>query len=162
MNTGLKFRNLAVSPDESVESWPFEGILAAVERGTLPDWRRLARVIEADPWGPVAQQVLEAIELAQPYGTGELLTRVIGQAREMALASERDEVASEVKRLVDVSGLSQRDFADRIGTSRSRLSTYASGKVMPSAALMVRMRRVARNAAEGAASPPAGSRSATG
>lgn len=155
MNTGLKFRNLAASPDEPVESWPFEGILAAVERGTLPDWRRLARVIGADPWGPVAQQVLEAIELAQPYGTGELLTGVIEEAREMALASERDEVASEVKRLVDVSGLSQRDFADRIGTSRSRLSTYVSGKVMPSAALMVRMRRVARYASP--SSPPVSS-----
>jgi DNA-binding transcriptional regulator YiaG len=161
MNTGLKFRNLAASPHDPVDSWPFEGILAAVERGTLPDWRRLARVIRADPWGPVAQQVLEAIQLAQPYGTAELLTGVIEQARELALASERDEVASEVKRLVEVAGLSQRDFAGRIGTSRSRLSTYISGKVMPSAALMVRMRRVARHAAGAGAAPAAGSCSVT-
>ena len=34
------------------------------------------------------------------------------------------------------------------GTSRSRLSTYMSGKVVPSAALMVRMRRVALKASE--------------
>jgi DNA-binding transcriptional regulator YiaG len=146
MTTALKFRNVTASPDDPVESWPFEGILAAVERGTLPDWRRLAKAIQADPWGPVAQQVLEAVRLSHPYGTTELLEGVVGRARELAADSERTEVASEVRKLVDGSGLSQQDFAERIGTSRSRLSTYMSGKVVPSAALVVRMRRVARRA----------------
>jgi len=141
MTTALKFRNLAASPDDPVETWPFEGILAAVERGTLPDWRRLAKAIQADPWGPVAQQVLEAVRLARPYGTTELLKGVVARARKLAADSERAEVAAEVRRLVSDSGLSQNDFAERIGTSRSRLSTYMSGKVVPSAALMVRMRR---------------------
>lgn len=45
-----KFRNITASVDDPVETWPFEGILAAVERGTLPDWRRLAAAIRADPW----------------------------------------------------------------------------------------------------------------
>jgi DNA-binding transcriptional regulator YiaG len=142
MTTALKFRNVTSSPDDPVETWPFEGILAAVERGTLPDWRRLAKAVQADPWGPVAQQVLEAIQLSRPYGTAELLEGVIGRARKLAADSERAEVAAEVRKLVSDSGLSQHDFADRIGTSRSRLSTYMSGKVVPSAALMVRMRRV--------------------
>ena len=73
MTTALKFRNIDASPDDPVETWPFEGILAAVERGTLPDWRRLASAIRADPWGPVAHQVLEAVRLSRPYGTAELL-----------------------------------------------------------------------------------------
>jgi len=90
MMTALKFRNTIASPDDPVDTWPFEGILAAVERGSLPDWRRLAAAIRADP-----RQVLEPIRL-----------------------------------------------------SRSRLSTYMSGKVVPSAALMVRMRRVALKASE--------------
>jgi DNA-binding transcriptional regulator YiaG len=160
MSTALKFRNLTASPDDPVETWPFEGIIAAVERGTLPDWRRLARVIQADPWGPVAQQVREAINLSHPYGTAELLEGVIDRARQMATDSERDEVASEVKRLVGRSGLSRQEFAERIGTSRSRLSTYMSGSVMPSAALMVRMRRVARYSSSGekASGPPGGAR----
>jgi hypothetical protein len=139
----LKFRNLNVSPDDPVESWPFEGILTAVERGTLPDWRRLAAAIKADPWGPVARQVIEAIDMTHPYGTSELLRGVIMHAQAEAAESERKEVASEIGRLVAGSGLSRQDFADRIGTSRSRLSTYLSGKVTPSAALMVRIRRVA-------------------
>jgi DNA-binding transcriptional regulator YiaG len=130
-----------------VQSWPFEGVLAAVERGTLPDWRRLAKAVHGDPWGPVAQQVLEAVHLSRPYGTAELLEGVVNRAREVTADSERAEVATEVRDLVRASGLSQQDFAARLGTSRSRLSTYMSGKVMPSAALMARMRRVASRAA---------------
>jgi DNA-binding transcriptional regulator YiaG len=148
MTTALKFRNVDASPDDPVETWPFEGILAAVERGTLPDWDRLATAIRADPWGPVAQQVLEAVRLSRPYGTTELLEAVVARARRLAMDSERDTVASEVRDLVGRSGLSKQDFADRIGTSRSRLSTYLSGKVVPSAALMVRMRRVALHASK--------------
>jgi DNA-binding transcriptional regulator YiaG len=148
MTTALKFRNVDASPDDPVETWPFEGILAAVERGTLPDWDRLATAIRADPWGPVAQQVLEAVRLSRPYGTTELLEAVVARARRLAMDSERDTVASEVRDLVGRSGLSKQEFADRIGTSRSRLSTYMSGKVVPSAALMVRMRRVALHASK--------------
>ena len=146
MTTALRFRNIDASPDDPVETWPFEGILAAVERGTLPDWRRLASAIRADPWGPVAQQVLEAVRLSHSYGTAELLEGVVARARKLAVDSERADVASEVQGLVARSGLSKRDFAERIGTSRSRLSTYMSGKVVPSATLMVRMRRVGLHA----------------
>jgi DNA-binding transcriptional regulator YiaG len=148
MTTALKFRNVDASPYDPVETWPFEGILAAVERGTLPDWDRLATAIRADPWGPVAQQVLEAVRLSRPYGTTELLEAVVARARRLAIDSERDTVASEVRDLAGRSGLSKQEFADRIGTSRSRLSTYMSGKVVPSATLMVRMRRVALDASK--------------
>jgi DNA-binding transcriptional regulator YiaG len=120
--------------------------LTAVERGTLPDWRRLAAAIRADPWGPVAQQVMEAVEMSRPYGTSDLLTTVIDRARLDAADSEREQVAGEIRDLVARSGLSQQDFALRLGTSRPRLSTYMAGKVTPSASLMLRMRRVASQA----------------
>jgi DNA-binding transcriptional regulator YiaG len=145
MTTALKFRNIEAAPEDPVETWPFEGILAAVERGTLPDWRRLAKAINANPWGPVAQQVIEALSLSRPYGTAELLEGVVSRAREDAVSSERNAVATEIRNLLEGSGLSRQDFADRIGTSRSRLSTYASGQVVPSAALMVRIRRVVKS-----------------
>jgi DNA-binding transcriptional regulator YiaG len=112
----------------------------------LPDWRRLAAAVRADPWGPVAQQILQAIELSRPYGTSELLTTVIDRARQEAADAEREQVAGEIRDLVARSGLSQRDFALRLGTSRPRLSTYLSGKVVPSAALVLRMRRVTAQA----------------
>ena len=98
MTTPLKFRNISALPEDPVQTWPFEGVLAAVERGTLPDWRRLARAIRADPWGPVAQQVLEAVRLSRPYGTTELLEGVVKRAREMAADSERAEVATRLSR----------------------------------------------------------------
>lgn len=144
--SALRFRNITASVDDPVETWPFEGILTAVERGTLPDWQRLAAAIRADPWGPVAQQVLQAIEMSQPYGTGELLTTVIERARQEAADAERDQVAGEIRDLVAQSGLSRQDFALRLGTSRSRLSTYMAGKVTPSATLMLRIRRVTSHA----------------
>ncbi|MGH3781990.1 MAG: helix-turn-helix domain-containing protein [Pseudonocardiaceae bacterium] len=56
------------------------------------------------------------------------------------------DLAREVRSLVTSSGLTAAQFAEQLGTSASRLSTYSSGKVSPSAALMVRMRRVAQSA----------------
>lgn len=61
-------------------------------------------------------------------------------------------MATEVDRLIRESGLSRAEFASRIGTSSSRLSTYATGRVTPSAALLVRM----RNATERARRPSTG------
>jgi hypothetical protein len=104
---GLHFRNADASPDDPVETWPFEGVLAAIERGTLPDWRRLAAAIAADPWGPVAHQVSEAIRLSRPYGTSALMASVLQDARRTAAKAEREQVAAEVRSLVERSGLSR-------------------------------------------------------
>jgi DNA-binding transcriptional regulator YiaG len=71
------------------------------------------------------------------------MERVIALARHDTEAAERVVVATEIQRLIEKSGLSRAAFASHIGTSTSRLSTYATGKVVPSAALLVRMRSVA-------------------
>jgi transcriptional regulator with XRE-family HTH domain len=55
-------------------------------------------------------------------------------------------VAAEIRDLVARSGLPRQDFALRLGTSRPRLSTYMSGKVTPSAAMMPRIRRATERA----------------
>ncbi|KGM08996.1 helix-turn-helix domain-containing protein [Cellulomonas bogoriensis] len=139
----LSFRNIDASPDEPVETWPFEGVLTALERGGLPHWRRLARAIDDEPWGQVARHVEQAVAVARPFGIGPVMTDLITEARQRAEAAERGEVAADVRGFVDRSGLTRSEFASRIGTSTSRLSTYASGKVVPAATLMVRMRHVA-------------------
>lgn len=148
MKSALKFRNVDASPSDAVETWPFEGVVAAIERGTLPDWRRLAAAIYADPWGDVAAQVLEAIRLSDTYGVNVLMDMIVSDARSRAEQAERAEVADEIKSLVKQSGLTRREFAKRVGTSTSRLSTYITGAVTPSASLVVRMRRI--SASEGA------------
>ncbi len=139
----LRFRNLDVSPDAPVSAWPTEGVIAAIERGHLGDWRRLSAAVRADPWGPVARRLEDALAVCQPYGTAVLLRRALGRARAAAEAHERAEVARRVRELLDASGLSRTDFAEAIGTSASRLSTYLNGRVAPSSTLLVRMERVA-------------------
>jgi len=137
--TALAFRNVDVSPDDPVVEWPLEAIQTALERGGLTQWRRLANAIRAQPWGPIARGVEEVLSYSRPYGVAFALERAISFARKEAEAEERRSVAAEVDRLVRESGLSRSEFASQIGTSASRLSTYATGKVTPSAALMLRM-----------------------
>ncbi|HET9161895.1 MAG TPA: helix-turn-helix transcriptional regulator [Solirubrobacterales bacterium] len=139
----LAFRNVESSPNDPVSEWPQEAIQAALERGSLFHWRRLAKPIRDEPWGPIARRVEEVLDYSRPYGVAEAMEQVIARARESAEAAERQAVATEVERLIEASGLTRAEFASRIGTSTSRLSTYATGKVSPSAALLVRMRRVA-------------------
>jgi transcriptional regulator with XRE-family HTH domain len=147
--TTLTFRNVSASPDDPVAEWPQEAIQTALERGSLSHWRRLARAIRDEPWGPVARRVEEVLTYSRPYGVAKAMERIVSRAREAAETSERQAVAAEVTRLIDESGLTRAEFASRIGTSASRLSTYATGKVAPSAGLLLRMRRVASRAGQG-------------
>lgn len=143
----LRFRQLDVGPDAPVEAWPTEGVLAALERGGLGDWRRLATAVRADPWGPVARRLEDALAASRPYGAAQLMERVLEHARRDAAAAERAEVARRVRAHLDASGLGRAAFAEALGTSASRLSTYLTGKVAPSSTLLVRMERIARRAA---------------
>jgi DNA-binding transcriptional regulator YiaG len=152
--TSLSFRNVDASPSEPVSTWPQEAVQTALERGSLSSWRSLAAEIQAQPWGPVARRVEEVLSHSRPYGVAEAMESVIARARRTSEESERRAVAAEVRELVDTSRLTRAEFASRIGTSTSRLSTYVTGRVTPSAALLVRMRRVAGEAA----SPSAASR----
>jgi DNA-binding transcriptional regulator YiaG len=140
--SSLAFRNVDASPDDPVSEWPLEAVQTALERGGLSHWRRLARAVRSEPWGPVARQIEEVLTYSRPYGVAELMERVVADARDETAANECSTVAEAVTRLVESSGLSRAEFAARIGTSTSRLSTYATGKVTPSAALMLRMDRL--------------------
>ncbi len=143
--TALAFRNVSASPDDPVAQWPQEAIQAALERGSLSHWRRLAAEIQAEPWGPVARRVEEVLTYSRPYGVATAMERILARAREAAEAGERQAVAAEIAQLVDQSGLTRSQFASRIGTSASRLSTYVNGKVTPSASLLLRMAKIARS-----------------
>lgn len=137
----LAFRNVDVA-DGGVESWPYEAIVTAIERGTIVDWAVLGRAIGSSPWGEVARQVEEYLTYADEPGVAPLLRRRIARARADQAAAEQADVAALVRTYVVRSGLSRAEFARRVGTSRPRLSTYCSGKVTPSAALLLRMSRV--------------------
>lgn len=138
----VSFRNVDVDPGSPVETWPYEAIVTLIERGGIRDWVLLTRAFDRDPWGVVARQVEEYLSYESPHGVGPLLERAIARSRREAEQRERSEVADEVRELVAASGLTTAELASRIGTSRSRLSTYRSGTVTPSAAMMARLRRV--------------------
>ncbi|GAB3857986.1 hypothetical protein GCM10028801_17250 [Nocardioides maradonensis] len=141
----LVFRNIDVDPSAPVEEWGFEGLLAAVDRGGSADWRRIAEALRRDPWGPVARLLEdEVFGAAEDAGVVGALRANLALQRTRAEQEERDDVRRELAALVEASGLSQGGFALYLGTSRSRLNTYLSGKVVPSATLMVRARRVSR------------------
>jgi ribosome-binding protein aMBF1 (putative translation factor) len=143
MTMTLAFRNLTISPQAPVSQWPTEAVQTALERGDLADWHRVAAEIQADPWGTTARQVEEVLSHSRPYGVTEAMQTVVSRARERAEAHERAAVAATIREAIQRSGLSQAEFASRVGTSPSRLSTYASGKVTPSATLMLRISHAA-------------------
>lgn len=138
----LTFRNLNISPDTPVRQWPTEAMHTALERGELSDWRRIAEEVGSDPWGHTARQLEEVLSYSHPYGVTELMTGLLDQARRRTEEHERAQIAEEIRQAVADSGLSKAEFAANIGTSGSRLSTYLSGKVTPSATLMLRIRNV--------------------
>jgi len=139
----LAFRNLTISPQAPVSQWPTEAVQTALERGDLADWHRVAAEIQANPWGTTARQVEEVLSHSRPYGVTEAMQTVVSRARKRAEENERAAVAAAIREAIQRSGLSQAEFASRVGTSPSRLSTYASGRVTPSATLMLRISRAA-------------------
>ncbi|MGE4426739.1 MAG: helix-turn-helix domain-containing protein [Solirubrobacteraceae bacterium] len=139
----VAFRNVDVSSSDPVATWPTEAVQAALERGGLTEWRRLALEIRERPWGRTARRVEEVLTHSRPYGAAELMESALAHARDRAERIERAQVAEEIRTLIRETGLTQAAFASAIGTSASRLSTYVNGTVVPSATLVVRMRGVA-------------------
>jgi hypothetical protein len=147
----LAFRNVDADPADPVDGWPYEALVASLERGTVHDWARVTREIRRSPWGEVARSVEDYLTYAEASGLTALLARAVTSARAESEAADRAAVASRVRELIATSGLNAGQFALRAGTSPSRLSTYATGRVVPSAALMLRLERVARDTTPGQA-----------
>ena len=107
----VSFRNVEADPSDPVESWPYEALVTAIERGSVSEWVRIARAVEQQPWGGVARNVETFLGYERPYGVAPLLERVIDQARARAEESERAAVAAEVRELQERSGMSAEAFA---------------------------------------------------
>jgi hypothetical protein len=142
------FRNIRATPDDPVAEWGFEGLLTAIERGSMKLWDRIASELRRHPYGKVARLLEEeVIPAVQHEGERELFRHVLVRARRRWEKEARTEVANRLRKQLLRSGLNQRDFAAQLGTSASRLSTYLSGKVTPGADLLVRAEKVGRGAA---------------
>ncbi len=128
--------------DTPVEFWPTESIRAALHSGDITVWQRIVVAVKRDPYGRTARQVEEVLEAAAPYGVSQALTEVLTRARNHMEANERTEAARHVRILHGRSGLSQQEFASRIGVSGEDLAGYLDGTVSPPVSLMIRMRRL--------------------
>lgn len=139
----LRFRNVDADPSGPVAGWPHEALVAAIERGALSDWRRIAAELRRHPWGGTAADLEHYLGYAEPSGAARLLARALARAREQAETDDAAAIAAQVRALVRRSGLTRAEFAAHAGTSASRLSTYCTGRVTPSATVLRRLTRVA-------------------
>jgi len=128
--------------DQPVEFWPTAAIRSALQGGDIATWKRIAAALKRDPYGRTARQVEEVLGGTQPYGIAKALWEVLERARAHLEANERTEVARHVRLLIDRSGLAQPEFASRIGVSAEELAAYLDGSTSPTAALMIRIRRL--------------------
>ena len=151
--TGVRFRNVDADPADDVRTWPYEALVAAIDRGLVPDWRPIFAEIRRSPWGAVARRVGRYLDYRDPDGVSTLFALAIERARQDADRADRADVAARVRAAVQRSGTTKAQFAASVGTSASRLSTYLSGKVVPSAALLMRIERTADRSLDGLRSP---------
>lgn len=140
----VAFRNVDASPADDVRTWPYEALVTAIDRGLVGDWQPIFVELRESPWGKVARRVEKYLSYREPDGVSALFTLAIDHARTAADKADKDEVAARIRKAVARSELTNAEFARCVGTSASRLSTYLSGKVTPSAALLVRIERTSR------------------
>ncbi len=135
-------RGREADPSQPVEFWPTAAIRSALQGGDIATWKRIAAALKRDPYGRTARQVEEILEGTRPYGISKALWEVLERARAYLEANERAEVARHVGLLIERSGLAQHEFASRVGATPEELAAYLDGSTSPTAALMIRMRRL--------------------
>ena len=135
----LKFRNLNVTPEDPVDTWGVEGLLTAIERGGAVDWAKITHAVRlAGPASEIRQELNEALELADGGGRS-----AIEVALRRADATPEERVRRRIRSLFNMSEMTITEFAERVGTSRPRMSAYLSGKTMPLATVLETMEAVA-------------------
>ena len=116
-----------------------------IVHGDARQWRAALLPLIESPWGPYGLHIVRLTREADLDAVATLLEECRKVYQHRQEQRERDAIGREIRRLVAISGLTQRQFAARIGTSPSRLSTYVNGRVIPSAAMLLRIRRVAHS-----------------
>ena len=142
----VQFRNLTTTWHDPIDQWPYEAVVQTMERGLVSDWQPILKDLQARPFGRIASYVAHYAKDPEDKAVAALFSDALRRARLAQEETERDEVIRRIRRSIEATELSQADFARAIGTSASRLSTYLSGQVTPSAVMLVRMENVAKPA----------------
>jgi DNA-binding transcriptional regulator YiaG len=144
----MQFRNLDFDTTQPMDLWPAEAIETVIDRGSLADWRELARAIRHNPWGAAARTTEIVIGWGEHYGVDALMTDVIRRAREDITCQGRAEYAAQIRSWRKQSGMTLRQFARAAGTSAPRLSDYENAKVAPTTDVLGRLSHVAEISAQ--------------
>lgn len=121
-------------------------VLRMFHEGDVSLWRRLVTAALADPWAGRTEFFLGLIDPVRHPGEHAGVAALSDLARRIAEEDERRAVADHIRTTIAATGLTQREFATLVGTSPSRLSTYVTGSVTPSAAMLLRINRMAKRA----------------
>ncbi|WP_264631406.1 helix-turn-helix domain-containing protein [Microbacterium hydrothermale] len=134
----LRFRNIDATPEDPVDAWGFEGMLAAIDRGYAVDWRKLIEAVSADP---ALREIYEdARAAAESASTVALLDAALAVRERSPAVEARDRLRSAFR----ATRLTQAQLAARLGTSRPRVTSYLSGAVTPSMDVLVAVEALAR------------------
>ncbi|KAA1415857.1 helix-turn-helix transcriptional regulator [Nocardioides humilatus] len=106
-------------------------------------WRRLIAAALDQPWSGRNEVHLTLVDPDRRPGEFEGVRQLIAKCRQIVEEDERRAVADHIRSTIATTGLKQREFAALVGTSPSRLSTYVAGSVTPSAAMLLRINRMA-------------------
>lgn len=136
---------------EGPELTTVEAAVACLDNAGIQAWRAQVAVVAGNPWAPYPRTLVSLLRAGDRPEAAAALEASVRYYRERVAQQDRDRVAREVRRLVEASGLSQRQFAALCGTSAPRLSTYVNGLATPSAAMMLRLARVSKREQERAA-----------
>jgi DNA-binding transcriptional regulator YiaG len=142
----VQFRNLTTTWHDPIDQWPYEAVVTTMERGLVSDWQPILRDLRARPFGRIARYVTHYAQDPDDRAAASFFSEALVRARVAQEEKEKDEVIRRIRRAIDATELSQADFAKAIGTSASRLSTYLSGQVTPSATMLIRIENLAREA----------------
>ncbi|AOX46618.1 helix-turn-helix transcriptional regulator [Microbacterium sp. BH-3-3-3] len=134
----LRFRNIDATPDDPVEAWGFEGMLAAIDRGYAADWRKLIEAVADDP--ALRAIYNDAREVAESEATVALLDAALASRTR----SSEEEARERLRAAFRATRLTQAQLAARLATSRPRVTSYLSGAVTPSMDVLVAVEGIAR------------------
>ncbi|MBM7520321.1 helix-turn-helix domain-containing protein [Nocardioides nitrophenolicus] len=126
-----------------------EDVLAVFRDGGVPAWRALVAASRAEPWSGVSEEHLKLLDPVAHAAEVSCLRAVSEMIRRIVEDEERAAIAAHIRNAIAETGLTQREFASLVGTSSSRLSTYVTGTVTPSAAMLLRINRAARRVRRG-------------
>lgn len=137
----LAFRSVDAAFADAVQTWPYEALVETMERGLIGDWMPILDELRTAPWGLVARKVQRWASGATEEPAAAFFSLAIHRVRQRAEAAERAEVVRRVRGAIEQSGVTAAELALLVGTSASRMSTCANGRVMPSAAMLLRIER---------------------